>query len=59
MHGFGQVVEIAEPELTLRFVNVSRTPGVVTLRLTEVSGEAVADEATTVATIFNEKKKKK
>jgi hypothetical protein len=59
MQGFGQVVEIVEPEITLRMVNVSRVPGSIVLRLAEAVGEAVADEATAIATIFNEKKKKK
>ena len=59
MRGFGQVLEISDSEITLRFVNVSRVPGSIELKLAEVTGEAITDEATVIATIFNEKKKKK
>ena len=59
MRGFAQVLEIVEPEITLRFVNVSNTPGAVALRLAEATGEVVPDEGAAIAAIFNEKKKKK
>ncbi len=58
MQGFGQVVEIVEPEILLHMVNARRVPGSIVLRLADAVGEAVADEATAIATIFNEKKKK-